>query len=223
MAIVAIRTIVVYTTLIVAMRIMGKRQLSELQPIELAVTLLISDLAVIPIQDIDVPLLYGIIPILLLISLELILSACMLKCGWISRLVSGTPVVIVKDGQVIQSALKKLRMTVDDLYEALRSQGVFDIADLALAIVETNGNISPFYKVGSRPPTIDELKIKQPADGTPLLIVSDGRLCEWALEACSLTGDWVQHILDKKKLRLSDVLMMTADKNKHYTIVKKEG
>lgn len=222
MAIVAIRTVVVYTTLIIAMRVMGKRQLSELQPIELAVTLLISDLAVIPIQESDTPLLYGIIPILLLISLELILSACMLKCGWISRLVSGTPVVIVKDGVVIQPALKKLRMTVEDLAESLRSQGVFDITELSLAIVETNGNISPFYKAGSRPPTIDELGIKKPADGTPLLIVSDGQLCEWALDACSLTSDWVRHILDKKHLQLADVLMMTADKNKQYTIVKKE-
>lgn len=222
MAIVAIRTVIVYIFLIAAMRIMGKRQLSELQPVELAVTLLISDLAVIPIQDIDVPLLYGVIPIVILISLELILSACMLKSTRFSRLVSGTPIVVIKDGVVVQPALKKLRMTVEDLCESLRSQGIFDTTELALAIVETNGNISAFYQAEKRPPTTDELKIKLPKTTVPLLIVSDGQLCEWAMEACSLTPEWVYRTLAKKKLALSDVLMMTADKSKQYTIVEKE-
>ncbi len=222
MAIIAIRTVIVYIFLIAAMRIMGKRQLSELQPVELAVTLLISDLAVIPIQDMDVPLLYGVIPIIILVSLELILSACMLKNNAFSRLVSGSPIVVIKDGVVVQPSLKKLRMTVEDLCESLRSQGVFDITELALAIVETNGNISIFYQPANRPPTIDELKVKVPDTQAPLLIVSDGKLCQWALETCSLTPEWVHRTLAKKKLKISDVLMMTADKNKRYTIVEKE-
>ena len=115
MAITAIRTVIIYIFIITAMRIMGKRQLGELQPVELVVTLLISDLAAVPMQESGMPLLNGLIPILILVSLELLLSGAMLKLPWVSRLITGNPITIIRDGQLDQKALKKLRMTVDDL------------------------------------------------------------------------------------------------------------
>ena len=122
MAITAIRTVIIYIFIITAMRIMGKRQLGELQPVELVVTLLISDLAAVPMQESGMPLLNGLIPILILVSLELLLSGAMLKLPWVSRLITGNPITILRDGQLDQKALKKLRMTVDDLKMCIRDR-----------------------------------------------------------------------------------------------------
>ena len=129
MAITAIRTVIIYIFIITAMRIMGKRQLGELQPVELVVTLLISDLAAVPMQESGMPLLNGLIPILILVSLELLLSGAMLKLPWVSHLITGNPITIIRDGQLDQKALKKLRMTVEDLTENLRGMDYFDIED----------------------------------------------------------------------------------------------
>ncbi len=222
MTVVAIRTVIVYILLIVAMRIMGKRQIGELQPAELSVALLIADLASIPIQETDIPLTHGLIPIVVLVALEVLLSVAMLKNTRISRIIAGKPMVVIQDGTVIQSALKQLRMTVDDLCESLRSQGVFDISDVALGVVETNGNVSIFQRAGSRAPTGDEWEMENLDTTMPLLIVSDGQLCQWALDACHLTPEWVYKTLEKKHLPVSQVLMMTADRNGQYTVVKKE-
>lgn len=222
MTVVAIRTVIVYILLIVAMRIMGKRQIGELQPAELSVALLISDVASIPIQDPDVPFAHGIIPIVVLVALEVLVSVAMLKSTRIARIVAGKPMVVIQNGTVLQSALKQLRMTVDDLCESLRSQGFFNISDVALAVVETNGNISVFQQAGSRPPTGDEWEMSDLNTSMPLLVVSDGKVCPWALDACRLTPEWVEKTLQKKHLTLSQVLMMTADQNGQYTIVEKE-
>ena len=222
MTVVAIRTVIVYILLIVAMRIMGKRQIGELQPAELSVALLISDVASIPIQETDIPLTHGLVPILVLVAMEVVLSVAMLKSTRIARIVAGKPMVVIQDGTVDQAALKQLRMTVDDLCESLRSQGVFNVSDVALAVVETNGNISVFQRAGSRAPTGDEWEMTDLDTAMPLLVVSDGKLCPWALKACHLTPEWVEKTLQKKHLKLSQVLMMTADRSGQYTVVEKE-
>lgn len=222
MVVMAIRTAIVYILLIVAMRIMGKRQIGELQPAELSVALLISDVASIPIQDPNVPLLRGLIPVAVLVVMEMIISVAMLKSTRIARIVTGKPIVVVQDGKLLQSALKQLRMTVDDLFESLRSQGIFDLQDVALAVVETSGNVSVFQRAGSRPPTGDEWEMVGMSTSMPLLVVSDGKLCLWALKACRLTPEWVEKTLKKQHLSLHEVLMMTADENGTYTIVEKD-
>ncbi len=138
MAISAIRTVIIYIFIIAAMRIMGKRQLGELQPVELVVTLLISDLAAVPMQESGMPLLNGLIPIVVLVALELLLSGLMLKSSGFSKLISGNPIVIIRDGKLDQKALKRLRLTVEDLMETLRQQNAFDIREIEYAIAETN-------------------------------------------------------------------------------------
>ena len=222
MAITAIRTVIIYVVLITAMRIMGKRQLGELQPIELVVTLLVADLAAVPMQNNGLPLLSGIIPIVVLVSMELLLSALMLKWNWFSNLVSGNPIVIINNGKLDQKALKKMRMTLDDLTETLRTQDVFDMNDVEYAIAETNGKISVFPKSNKRPPVAEEMGLALPSPGMPVLIVSDGKYCDWALEICGFSHEWVEQKLKEKNIALNTVFMMTSDRSGNYFILKRD-
>ena len=223
MAITAIRTVIIYIFIITAMRIMGKRQLGELQPVELVVTLLISDLAAVPMQESGMPLLNGLVPILILVSLELIFSGLMLKLPWVSRLISGNPITIVRDGTLDQKALKKLRMTVDDLMETLRAQNVFAIEDVGYAVAETNGKISVYMKPEKQAVTCGDVNAVPPDTGMPLVVVSDGKLSRWAMQTCGVDEGWIHQVLADNACPQKEVLLMTATKSKTYTLIRKEG
>ncbi len=222
MAITAIRTVIIYIVIVAALRLAGKRQLGELQPGELVVTLLIADLASVPMQDTGTPLLNGLIPIAVLVALELILSALMLKWRTLSRLVSGNPVVIVNNGSLDQKALRRLRLTVEDLMETLRQQDVFDLRQVQYAIVETNGTISVFLKPSSQPSTRADVQAALSDDGAPVPIVSDGKFVTWGLTTCGLSEEWVRDKLKKRGCSLGNVLLMTADRSHKIYIVRRE-
>lgn len=222
MAITAIRTVLIYILIIAAMRIMGKRQLGELQPVELVVTLLISDMAAVPMQESGIPLLSGVLPILILVALELLLSGLMLKSPFFSRLISGNPIVLVKEGELQQSALKKMRMTVDDFMEELRQQGVFNPEDVQYAIVEPNGKISLLMKAGKQNVTVEMAGLKPPSDAIDMVIISDGAISDWALSLCGLDKKWLQSTLKKREIRQEDVFVMTANKNRQYHIIPRQ-
>lgn len=222
MAITALRTVIIYIVIIAALRLAGKRQLGELQPSELVVALLIADLASVPMQDVGIPLLNGLVPIAILVALELILSALTLKWHWLSRLISGNPVVLIRDGVLDQKALKQLRLTVEDLMETLRQQEVFDPRDVQYAIAETNGKISLFLKPSVQTATRADVQTCIADDGAPVPIVSDGKLVDWGLATCGLSPAWVQDKLKKRGYALKDVLLMTADKSHKVWIVRRE-
>ena len=212
MTISVIRTIILYLLLMVAMRLMGKRQLGELQPSELVVTLLLSDLAAVPMQENGLPLLNGVLPILVLISLELLLSGLMLKSPAVAKLVAGSPVPVIRDGVMDAAALKQLRMTVEDLDEALRQQNIFDIRQVQYAIAETNGHISAFC-YGTLP---------QDA-AMPVVVISDGALCDWGMQLCGLTEAALAGYLRKKRCEQKDVFLLTATKNgPHHLLTRKD-
>lgn len=137
-----LRTIIIYAFIILAVRIMGKRQISDMQTSELVITLVISDIIAIPLQSVDQPLMSGLLPIVVLVSLEIILSIIMLKNSKFRNVICGNPMVIITDGKVLKDQLKKLRISYEDLYSLLRQQGVFDVQQVRYAIVETNGSIS---------------------------------------------------------------------------------
>ena len=137
-----LRTIIIYAFIILAVRIMGKRQISDMQTSELVITLVISDIIAIPLQSVDQPLMSGLLPIVVLVSLEIILSIIMLKSSKFRNVICGNPMVIITDGKVLKNQLKKLRISYEDLYSLLRQQGVFDVQQVRYAIVETNGSIS---------------------------------------------------------------------------------
>ena len=211
MAITAIRTAIIYLFLIAALRITGKRQLGELQPIELVVTLLISDLASVPMQESGAPLLSGLIPIAVLVSLELILSALMMKSNGLSRLISGNPVVIIRNGTLSQKALRQLRLTVEDLLETLRTQGVFDLREVDCAIAETGGKIS-VYKRQNPPKT---------AAAVP--VVNDGQLVAWGMQLVDVSEQWVAAALRRHNVPLSETLLLTVDGSKNTYVIRKEA
>ncbi|MBQ6626466.1 MAG: DUF421 domain-containing protein [Ruminococcus sp.] len=136
------RTVLLYVFIILAVRIMGKRQLSDMQTSELVVTLVISDIAAIPMQNTEQPLLSGLLPITMLVALEIIVSIIMLKSRRFRKIICGNPVVIIKDGKILEDQIKKLRITYEDLYSLLRQQEVFDVSQIKYGIVETNGSVS---------------------------------------------------------------------------------
>lgn len=211
MAISVLRTVILYFLLMLAMRIMGKRQIGELQPSEFIVALLLSDLAAVPMQENDLPLLNGILPILILIALELIISGVLLKLPAVTKVISGTPIPIIEDGKIDVKAMNKLRITVDDLAESLRQKDIFEIESVQYAIAETNGTISAYCYPPYQSATKDDLGITQ-KDAMPLLVISDGTILEWAVKLTGHDVQWIDEYLHARKLQASDVFLMTVNK-----------
>ena len=222
MIISVIRTILLYIVIILAIRIMGKRQIGELQTSELVVTLLISDIAAIPMQNTEQSLLSGIVPILILIVCEIIISFLMLKRAGFRRIICGKPIVIISDGKINQSEMHRLRMSTEDLSEELRQQGIFNIEDVGFAIVETNGKLSVLKKPEKDIPTAEELGIKTNDKCLEVVVISDGEISKYSLKICGLNRDWLFDILKKENTELNDVFLMIANGQGEYKIIEKE-
>lgn len=223
MTISVIRTVILYILLMAAMRLMGKRQLGELQPSELVVTLLLSDLAAVPMQENGLPLLNGVMPIVVLVSLELLLSGLMLKFPAIERLISGTPLPVIKDGKLDAAVMRRLRLTVDDLTTALRQQNVYDIRQVQYAIAETGGGITAFCYPRYQPATAGDVGADKPDEGIPLVVVSDGQLCDWGMQLCGLSEEKVAAILRRHRCRQDEVFLLTATKTgEHYLLTRSD-
>ena len=219
MTISVIRTVILYLLLMAAMRLMGKRQLGELQPSELVVTLLLSDLAAVPMQENGLPLLNGVMPIIVLVSLELLISGLMMKFPAVTSLISGTPQTIIRDGQMDVAIMRRLRITIDDLIESLRQQDIFDIRQVQYAIVETNGHISAYCYPRYQPATAGDVGVHPPDDGMPVVIITDGRLCNWGLQLCGLSEEKVAAMLRKHRCEQQEVFLLTATKTGQHHLL----
>lgn len=202
---------------------MGKRQISELQTSELVVTLLISDIAAVPMQDTGQPLTSGFIPIIALVMCEIIISIWMLKSRRLRRLVCGRPIVVINNGQVDQHEMRLLRMTTEDLFEQLRQKNVFSLGDVAYAIVETNGSLSVIKKPDKESPTAETMGILVPDTGIETVVLSDGEISESAAALCNKSRGWVEGVLRGKNLKPEQVFLMTANTAGDYTIIKKDS
>lgn len=170
------RTAILYFVVIICMRIMGKRQVGELQPSELVITILISELASIPMQDLNRPVSSGVIAILVLVLLELIVSALTLKSDIFRKIFEGKSAVIIQNGVIDQKVMKKLRVTIDDLLEGLRQAGNFSIEKVNYAVMETNGRISVQLKEDFDTATRQDMNIKSKSEGLPKVLISDGKI-----------------------------------------------
>ena len=179
-----LRTLVLYVFIILAIRLMGKRQISDMQPSELVVTLVVSDIASLPMQNTSQPLLSGVIPVLVLVSLEIATSVIMMKSRRIRRLVCGSPVVVIKDGELLQREMRRLRLTTEDLFAQLRQQDVFTLDDVQYCIVETNGTVSVLEKPEKRAPSVEQLGIKAEDNKLEAVVISDGELLKASLTLC---------------------------------------
>ena len=225
MAIVLIRTVIVYVLVLLGVRLMGKRQIGELQTSELVTTILLSNISIMPIQDTSIPLVYGLVPLLSLICFEVILSFINLKSVKTRNIISGRPQVIINNGIINQKTLFDLRLSVDDLISQLRQQQVFDIRDVELAIVEINGNLSVYQKFSSRNTTTQMLNIpdNDVNNSEPqFIIISDGTIVEENLRLCNKNKNWVNSVLKDNKQSLKNILLMTSDSNSNYVLIPKE-
>ncbi|MDO4476763.1 MAG: DUF421 domain-containing protein [Clostridia bacterium] len=222
MAVALIRTIVLYAFIIFAIKMMGKRQISDLQTSELVITILISNIAAIPMQNTAQPLLTGIIPILVLICCEILASFLMLKNLKIRQLICGKPIIVINEGKIDQKAMEYLRLSTEDLSEQLRQLDVFSLDDVWFAIMETNGQMSVMKKSEKQPPDAMTLKLKVPDGELETVVVSDGIISESSLQRCDLSKDWLSEIFEKEKVKLEEIFIMTAKKSKQYKIIKKE-
>lgn len=222
MAISLIRTLILYAIVMVAVRLMGKRQISELQTSELVVTLLISNLASVPMQDTGQPLISGLIPIAVLVMSEIAVSGAMLKHPFFRRVVCGRPIIVIYDGKIQQSEMRRLRMTTEDLFEQLRQKDVFSIQDVVYAIVETNGKMSIIKKPEKEQPTAGDLQVVQPDKGLETVVVSDGVVSELSLALCRQNRKWLEDILEAQGVTLSQVFLMTANARGDFFIVRKD-
>ena len=223
MIISAIRALLRYIIIIFAVRMMGKRQISEMQTSELVITLLMSNIASIPMQDTEQSMLSGIVPIMVLLVCEITISYLMLKKSGIRRLICGKPVIVINDGTIDQQAMKELRISTEDLFEQLRQKDVFDISEVAYAILETNGKMSVFKKSLYEPVTAKDIDIEKEESILQVAVISDGEIAKSSLKICGLGTNWLDETLKNENISLKDVFLMTADKFKNYTIIKKEG
>lgn len=218
---VLIRAILLYILIIFSLRLMGKRQLGELQPTELVITILISNIASLPIEDTSIPMVTGAIPILILVAFELFVSNISLRNRTFRKFISGSPIFVIKGGQIDQKALHTLRFSIDDLMESLRAQNIFDVRDVQYAVVETTGSVSILQKYESQTVTPQMLNLKGESTEPPLVIVSDGKPVKEAMCQYQITEQWLERILKTEKQPLKDIFLMTADKQKKYYIVPK--
>ncbi len=221
MLVVFIRAVLLYFLVIFCMRLMGKRQLGELQPSELVTTILISNIAALPIEDTNIPMILGAVPILALVMFEFVVSALSLKSKRFRGFFSGNPVVIIKDGIINQKQLKKLRFSIDDLMEALRENGIFDIKDVNYAIVETTGKVSVLQKYTAQTITPEMLGINGADKKPPLVVISDGTVISSALEIFGFSMDWLNRKLKAKNLNVKDVFLMTINESGEEYVVTK--
>lgn len=223
MAIVLIRAVILYIVITFSLRLMGKRQLGELQPSELVVTILISNIAAIPVEDSSVPMIMGIVPILTLVCLDVIMSGIMLKSAKVRKLMIGSPRIIISEGDILQKEMKRLRYTVDDLTEAMREQQIFDITQIHYAIVETTGKINFLLKKDYQPAEKQDVKAGGSTDNPPSVIIRDGITDKEQLRLLGLGEQWLTKILRENNVGIKGVFLMIADRNGNHTIIKKAG
>ena len=222
MAIVLIRAVILYIVITFSLRLMGKRQLGELQPSELVVTILISNIAAIPVEDSSVPMIMGIVPILTLVCLDVIMSGFMLKSPRMRKLIIGSPRIIISEGKILQKEMNRLRYTVDDLMESMRNQQIFDVDQIHYAIVETTGKINFFLKKDYQPAEKQDVKSGGSTENPPSVIIRDGIRDNEQMRLLGLGENWLTKTLREEKVSEKQVFLMTADKNGKYGIIEKE-
>ena len=218
------RTLILYLLLIAGLRISGKRQIGELEPIELVLTMLLSDLASVPMQDFDSPLINGVVPILTLLALTTLLSYISFRSGRFRSLICGEPAIVVRYGKLQQRAMRHNRMTVDELLEELRGQGYTDLAGVKYGILETNGRLSVLPYAEQRPATARQLGLESRETGLPVVIISDGRILQDNLKRRGLDLSWLdKQLAEHGYPDFRDVFLLTVDEAGGVYFVPREG
>lgn len=218
-----IRALVLYSFLILAVRLMGKRQIGEMEPSEFVVAMLLADLASVPMQNNAISLFSGLVPILAVLALELILAALCMKAIPLRRLFCGKPVILIENGRIVQENLRRTRLNPDELTGQLREQGIMDLSTVQYAILETNGKISAFLYGKYRPATALEANIRAEDERLPYTIISDGRRMEENLRLSGRDEKWLDAQLRRRGCREEAVYLLTVDSAGTVYFCAKEG
>ncbi len=219
------RTLILYLLLIAGLRLSGKRQIGELEPIELVLTLLISDLASVPMQDFGLPLFNGVIPIVTLIALSTLFSGISLRCVRFRELVCGTPALVICEGKLRQETMRRNRLTLDELLEQLRGQGITDLNDVKYAVLETNGRLSVLVRSDRQPLTPQQLGVAVADDVLlPTVVINDGRVLTDSLRQVGRDERWLARELQRQGIgRSEEVFLLTVDGQGGVVCLKKEA
>ena len=206
-----IRTVILYLLIIVGIRLMGKRQIGQLEPSELVLSLIIADIAAVPMQDFGIPLVMGVIPILTLLCLSTILSVLTVKSIRFRALLCSRPSVVVRDGRILIPEMVKNRFTIDELMEELRVSGVTDLGKVKYAVLETTGRISVVPVAEEQPVTARNLGLTVSEAGLPVVLISDGHVIHRNLKGRGLSENWLNQQLNARKLSAKEVFLLTVD------------
>lgn len=224
MAVTLVRATVLYAVVIFLIRVMGKRQIGELQPTEFVVTMLVSEIASIPMQDNTIPILNSISALFVLVAYEVITSAVSLKSYKFRAFMQGHPIIVIRDGVIDIKALKKMRMSVNDLMGALRQKDVFEISQVSYAIFETNGQISVLLKPENMNATAGDLNLRPQDEGMPFAVICDGTVIEDAVEQSGIERSKIKSAVSSAGMEISEVLIMTVTPHgKTYIVRKGDG
>ena len=222
MKLLIVRTVLIYLCVLFAMRLMGKRQLGELQPEELVSTILISNMASISIESEEVPVTASLIPLFLIAALELLGSILSFQSQKFFNLMSGRPKTVILDGQIDQNALRTLRLTTADLMEALRGKDVFDPRDVSYAVVETNGSLSVALRPEKEPATLSDLALKVQHGQATIPFVLDGQVLDDNLHWCGKDHAWLERTAQANTLLVEEILLLIGNDTEDYFLLKKE-
>ncbi len=217
-----IRTIILYLVLIAVIRMMGKRQIGQMEPSEFVVTMLVANLASIPMQDGAIPLYSGLVPILAVLGVELVLSGLTLRSVKLRRLLCGKPVILIENGRILQKNLRNTRVTLDELTELLREKDVLDITSVQYAILETNGNLSVFPYPKYQPANAMAAGIQVKEQQLPYTIISDGYLLQENLQLLKKDMPWLQQTLQQHNATMETTWLLTADGSGKVVCIRKE-
>ena len=216
------RTLFFHLALILVIRLMGKRQIGQMEPSEFVVTMLVANLAAVPMQDNAVPLYTGLVPILTVLGLELVLAVLSMKSIPLRKLLCGKPVILIENGNILQQNLRKTRITLDELTGHLREKDVLDPRAVQYAILETNGNLSVFPYPKERPATAREAGIQTRKQYLPITIVSDGRILSDNLVLTGRDQHWLEKTLKKENATVESTWLLTVDKGGNVIFYRKE-
>ena len=217
-----VRTVFLYLVLILSIRLMGKRQIGQMEASEFVVTMLVANLASIPMQSSGVPLLSGLIPILTVLGMELVLSYLILKSMVLRRLLCGKPVILIDNGKILRNSLLLTRVTMDELMGHLRQKDVLCVSDVQFAILETDGSLSVFPYPAQRPATAREAGIHPKKQHLPISIIEDGWISRENLTKAGKDRAWVDKVLRQHSATVKDTLLLTVDEADHITWFGKE-
>ena len=217
-----LRTAVLYLVLILSIRLMGKRQIGQMEASEFVVTMLVANLASIPMQDGAIPLYSGLVPILTVLGLELILAGMLLRSVVLRKLFCGKPVILIDNGKILEDSLRKTRVTLDELMGHLRQKDVLDVTTVQFAILETDGTLSVFPYPKYRPASCQEAGIRAERQYLPLSLIQDGQICRDNLKLAGKDEAWLQQELSRRNTDRASTLYMTIDEGGSVVWLGKE-